>query len=782
MHKRLFASTLALFAACLLPGISTAQTSLTLKEAVKRAIETNPEVQARWHNFRAAQNEQDVARGGYRPKVDLSAGVARRYRDDPGSGITGLSFGQNSATLSLTQMLFDGFATRNEVARLGYASLVRYFEVLDTAENTALETTRAYIDVLRYRDLAKLAEDNYVRHRQFFDQIQQRTKAGVGRRVDLEQASGRLALSESNLLTEISNLHDVSVRFQRLVGQVPADQLTEAEVLSDGIPPQVRNALQRAYSGNPALYSAIENIHAAEAEIDVRKARYSPRLDLRANADTRNKNDNGVGTAKSRTIELVMNVNLYKGGSDAAAIKQAAESMNNAKDLRDKACRDIRQTLTIAYNDVQRIAEQLRYLDQHQLSIEKAREAYQRQFEIGQRTLLDLLDTENEYFQARRAYTNAQRDLTTAYARTQAGMGTLLASLNVARSDLPSLAELSASRPNVDMANCGDEAAQMIQIDKEALMAKATPLFKPQISATPPAAPTTIATPAEINPAAPVKPGSSSNADHAQSEQAMERLVGDWLSAWMSKDLPRYFTFYAEDFKPAKGKGRNRADWMKNRQRIISNSYNINIKASDIKVQRKADKARINFHQTYQSDSFGDSVDKTLEIGKDDGKWLIKREETTHQKLNMPNKAKPKMGPASTSTASDVGANNAAIAPAPEFEALLKSWSSAWSSKDLAQYFNFYAKEVDPVSGQINAPSRTAWEKRRTQIIGSQQDIAIQTAHLKVLRQDKDSAVVQFEQSYQSSKLNDRSLKVLELLQVDGKWLIQRENSQPIAQ
>lgn len=761
MQKKLLAFALT---SSLLPCLLAAQTSLSLKEAVQRAVESNPEVQARWHNFRAAQSEQDAARGGYRPRVDLSAGVARRYRDSPSSGIYGLSFNQNSATLSLTQMLFDGFATRNEVARLGYTSLVRYFEVLDTAENIALETTRVYIDVLRYRDLEKLAEDNYVRHRQFFDQIQQRTKAGVGRRVDLEQASGRLALSESNLLTEISNLHDVSARFQRLVGLVPTDQLTEADALKADIPPQIRTALQRAYEGNPTLYSAIENIRAAEAEVDTRKARYSPRLDLRANTDTRNKDDLGIGTARSRAIELVMNVNLYKGGSDSAAIKQAAESMNNAKDLRDKACRDVRQTLTIAYNDVQRISEQLRYLDQHQLSIEKAREAYQRQFEIGQRTLLDLLDTENEYFQARRAYTNAQRDLTTAYARTQAGMGTLLAALNVARSDLPTLAELSSNRPNSDMANCGDEAPQMIHIDKDALLLKATPLFKPQTPVeTPSSAPTGVNAPTPTINATP-----SSLPDTAQSEKALEKLVGDWLSAWMSKDLPRYFTFYANDFKPASGKGLDRADWMKNRQRIISNSNNINIKAEGIKVQRKADSAKIDFFQTYQSDSFGDSVDKTLEIGKDEGKWLIKREQTAHQKLNRLNQAHRKNEKVSASVDRKTP---------EEFEIFLKDWSTAWSSKNLAQYFSFYANDFKPSRRQ----TREAWEKHRTKIIGSQKSIALQTSNAELLRQEKNSAVLRFEQSYRSGKRTERSLKTLELVQINGKWLIQRESSQAFA-
>src|SRR5690606_15816913 len=144
-----------------------------------------------------------------------------------------------------------------------------------------------------------------------------------------------------------------------------------------------------------------------------------------------------------------------------------------ARDLREKVCRDLRQTLTIAYNDTQRLKEQLGYLDQHQLSIEKAREAYRNQFDIGQRTLLDLLDTENEYFQARRAYVNARYDQGSAQARSLAGMGRLMQALQVAREELPTPAELGQDRSGIDVAElCPATAPTPESIDKAALLAE----------------------------------------------------------------------------------------------------------------------------------------------------------------------------------------------------------------------------------------------------------------------------------------------------------------------
>ncbi len=441
-----------------------------LRDAVRKAVVANPEVQARWHGLRASEEEQDAIRGGYYPQVDVTAGVGRERQVRPTTGTQ--DFTHRNATLSLNQMVYDGFFTKNEVERMGYAKLVRYYELLDASENAALEVVRAYGDVLRYRELVRLAKANYVEHKQVADQIAERAGAGVGRRVDLEQATGRMALAESNLLTEVSNLHDVSTRYLRLVGELPPEVAPEfgAALVGDGLPATAAEALKVAFNTNPALNAAVENVRAGQALVETRRAANHPRLDLRARHGIDHNLDGISGRSQDSVVELVLSYNLFRGGHDQARIRQAAEELNQTRDLREKACRDLRQTLSIAYNDSQRLIEQLRYLDQHQLSIEKAREAYRRQFDIGQRTLLDLLDTENEYFQARRAYANASYDLIIAQARTLAGMGTLMNALQVAREGLPSAADLGQDRGGIDPATlCPPEAPLPLHIDKAAL-------------------------------------------------------------------------------------------------------------------------------------------------------------------------------------------------------------------------------------------------------------------------------------------------------------------------
>ena len=427
-------------------------------QAARKAVATNPEVQARWNGFKAAGNERDVARGGFFPSVDLTASTGRETRDSPvAPGGTYGRYNFNAAQITLNQMLFDGMFTANEAKRLGYAKLTRYYELLEVSESAALEAIRAYSDVVRYRELVDAATQNYVEHKQTTQLVEERANAGVGRRVDVEQANGRLALAESNLLTELTNLHDVSARYLRVVGEKPPASLPSLpEPFKLGTMPASTVALMNdGLQGSPTLNAAVENVRAYKTAIDSAKAAYMPRIDFRAYASTEKNlgNTSGVtGDTRTNGIELVLNYNLFRGGADKARERQAVDQKDQARDLQEKACRDVRQTLSIAYSDVRSLTEQLRYMDEHRLATEKSREAYRQQFDIGQRTLLDLLDSQNEYFEATRSYINARYNQASAQARTLAGMGQLVSTLGVPRQDLPSAQDAGQDRAGIDPA------------------------------------------------------------------------------------------------------------------------------------------------------------------------------------------------------------------------------------------------------------------------------------------------------------------------------------------
>ena len=569
----------------------------TLKEVAQRAVLNSPEVTAKWHAYRAADEEIGVARGGYFPRVDLTAGTGRESLRQPSAADR--DYTRTGVLLSLNQMIFDGFATRNEVRRLDKARIVRYYELLDASENTALEAGRAYLDVLRYRHLVDLAKDNYIQHKATYDQIERRTQSGVGRRVDFEQAGSRLALAEINLITESANLHDVSARYQRLIGLQPADAIVPPAELNSAIPAQAKIALDTLHRKNPALLAATENIEASQYEINNRRAAYSPKLDFRARTDNTRNYLGDTGDRHHNVAELVVSWNLFNGGSDRAREKQTIEKKNIAFDLREKACRDTRQTLLIAYNDVQRLKEQSTFNARQVTLLEKTRDAYRDQFNVGQRTLLDLLDTENELLAARRANVNADTDLTLSYLRTYAGMGTLLEQLGLQRLDAPTpgkdeLADIDPSQL------CPNDPIALGLPDREALNAKAAALNATRAPL--------VAAPVALGP-----------------EAGIQSQVSSWAAAWSARDYAAYSGFYAPTFTP--DGGLTREDWAQLRRGRISARGDINVDIQDMKVRMDGnDRAFAEFRQVYQSKGYNDTTQKTLEMIKVSGKWLINRE------------------------------------------------------------------------------------------------------------------------------------------------------------
>jgi adhesin transport system outer membrane protein len=433
----------------------------SLQSIITKVVSSNPEVQAKYHAFKASVYEQGVARGGFFPRVDAISTF--RAQEELTPNINNTQTPDALAQLVLKQMLFDGFGTSAEVKRLDRASRVRYFELLSAMQNAALETTTTYNDLIRYRQSVKYAQENYTVHKQLTDRIKDRVGAGVGRRVDLDQASGRLALAEANLLTESTNLQNATAKYQRLVGELPQSELINPDYYKNGVDDTATKALTTAYQKNPDLIAALENIEAGKHEIDNRRAKFYPRADAQGTANL-GVSDNGKNsTLAADNASLTLSMNLFNGWSDRSAVEQSKQKLNSAEDLKNKVCLDIRQILTIAYNDAQQLPSQLSYRNQHQMSIAKARDAYQKQYDIGQRTLLDLLDTENEYFQARKAYTNTEQDLHNAYARTYAAEGELLQKIGATRSDLPEMDTDGSTK-------CGSmEVAEQPAIDKKAL-------------------------------------------------------------------------------------------------------------------------------------------------------------------------------------------------------------------------------------------------------------------------------------------------------------------------
>ena len=597
---------------CLRGGTALAAPHLTLKEVAQKVVLTNPEVLAKWHAFKAAGGDVDVARAGFFPRIDYTYGTGKEDLQQP--GVADRDYNRNGHVLTLNQMLYDGFATASDVKRLDKARLTRYFELLDAAEAAALEAGRAYYDVIRYRQLMLLAEGNYIEHRSSYELLLRRAQSGAGRRVDVEHAAGRLALAELNLNTEAANLHDVTARYLRLVGEQPPSVMFGPARLERGYPASEEEALRLAFKQNPALLAAVENVEAAQHDLELRRSAFHPRLDLRLRNDRAENVDGVMGLRQQNVAEVVLSYNLFNGGADKARQTASAERKNQALDLRDKACRDVRQTLSIAYNEVRRLQAQRSSIDHQVNAIEKTRDAYKAQFNIGQRSLLDLLDTENELLNARRTAVNADADMDQAYLRTQAGIGRLLEFLGLKRIDEQAAPDPAELAQVVESDICPPAAPRSYLVDLEALTARALAqldVAKPVPDPTPPPLPL---------PAAPAVPPASS-----QPLGILQERVAAWSAAWSAKSFASYAGFYAPSFVPADGA--SRAAWVKQREQRLATPKQIRVEVKNLKLKQAGnDMLLAEFEQHYSSDGYSDVTQKELKWVRVGGQWLIERE------------------------------------------------------------------------------------------------------------------------------------------------------------
>ncbi|MGO4159006.1 TolC family outer membrane protein [Cupriavidus sp. YAF13] len=420
-----------LVAAWLAAALAPQAQAETLQEAVEQVIRTNPDVLATTYHRLAADAGLKQARAGYLPRVDVSAGAGRERLDNTDTRILGLSdatFTRKTSNLTLTQMLFDGFAVKSGVEGQGARVASSAYNVAATAEDVALRTVAAYLEVLRRQDNVAAAGENLQAHQRIYEQIKERSEGGVGRRADLYQAQSRLALAQDYLRSEEGGLKDAQTAYLRLVG-APPGALVKPPSPEQALPPTEAAALSTAMANHPALKAAQADVDAADALHSGAKAGLWPRLDLEL-AVTHDR-QGPFGPTNDRSAMLRLRYNIFRGGADVARINETGSQTREAEEALRRTGRQVQESLSLAFNAYLTSRDRLVVLKQYVSAGAATREAYALQFSIGQRTLLDLLNAENEYYNARIAYLSGQYTEQASLFRLFAGMGQLLDTLHV---------------------------------------------------------------------------------------------------------------------------------------------------------------------------------------------------------------------------------------------------------------------------------------------------------------------------------------------------------------
>ncbi|MGL5047687.1 MAG: TolC family outer membrane protein [Shewanella sp.] len=431
--------------------------SQTLEQAVAQTLNTNPDLRVSFNRFKAREEQVNQAIAGYMPTVDISGGygyeqtdsVSTRRRPNVGEvdrkGVAELTPGELG--VSLKQMLFDGFYTSSEVDRYSMEASAEQWALLAAAEDMALDVSKVYLSYLRTTEVLKLAEKNLAGHKDIYEQIKQRTDSGLGSTADLSQISGRLARANANVISARNNLLDARAQYMKVVASEPTD-LIQPVPDTDMLPQDLNTGLAVAQDNHPILKSAMNDISAAEFERSSAQANYYPKVSLELNGSWNN--DTGgedgisgkgafrtdVGGHSNDLVAMVrVRYNLFAGGKDLARERETAYKLGEAKDIRQRALREVVEGVNLAWNAFEMLGPQKQFIRDHVVASKETQSAYAQQFNLGQRSLLDLLDTENELFEARKDYLQAEYDEIIAKYRVLNSTGRLLDSLKVTRPD-----------------------------------------------------------------------------------------------------------------------------------------------------------------------------------------------------------------------------------------------------------------------------------------------------------------------------------------------------------
>ncbi|KTD35145.1 TolC family outer membrane protein [Legionella israelensis] len=437
-----------LVALLLVPASSMAD---TLCDAVQHGLISNPEVLLNTAKALSARQAVDRAKGAYWPTIDANAGFGKEQSRNPttealqGGGKRTLNRVESS--VELKQNLFAGGGIAYELKRNEYLYQAQEWKVQGVADDLALDIVQKYLNVLLHEKLYGYAVRNLREHRSVFAMIRERGAAGISRVAEVDQAQARLALAEANKISAEADLREARITYAKVVGKWPSDLRWPKIPSSKHLPKTLSQSIEKGLDNHPTLKSAYADVKEAKSQYEVAKASFYPRFDFVLSA-SKNKNLDGlVGRNEDKMAMFRMTYNLFRGGSDEARVRETAYQVQEAYEVKNQSIIDLKESLRLSWNAWETSGLRIRPLRQHVSSSYKTRAAYEEQFKVGKRTLLDLLDSQNEYYRAQIEYARGQNEEIFSRYRILNGMGMLLCylkmrlPLNVVNNDVFSSAQ-----------------------------------------------------------------------------------------------------------------------------------------------------------------------------------------------------------------------------------------------------------------------------------------------------------------------------------------------------
>jgi len=422
---RLIALSISLWLA--IAAVAIGADKFTVVDAIRHAINTHPDVGQAAAHRRATEAVLRQGQGTLLPQVRLDA---RAGPERLSQQITPPPLGNDTwlrgrdAGVTVRQTLFDGFASINDIWRRAADVDAAAYRVHERTELVALDAAESYIDVVRYIDLIAIAQENIAVHRKILLDVRSRFIGGRSGMGDLEQAEERVAAAEATLADLRRNADDARAAYRRNVGLEPFNLRKPGRL--HGLPGAKEEALAVAVQRNPTIQAAKSDAESARYGFHATAGDFVPNISVEAHALRGKDSDNFLGTRDQASAKLVASWDIFNGGQSSWRRAEAADRMIEADMRHASLQRAALESIDKAWSARTLTADRIAALTREVESDRKIVVAFGAEYELGQRTLIDVLNAQNQLFGSLVSLTTTRSVAVFADYQLLAAMGTLM--------------------------------------------------------------------------------------------------------------------------------------------------------------------------------------------------------------------------------------------------------------------------------------------------------------------------------------------------------------------